>query len=74
MGSSRPASRPTNADGVFVSMRALLTMGSHGHAHNSDHELHVDRDAICPRCMQWIEPSDFVRQTRYGIVQHEACS
>ena len=37
------------------------------------HELHVDADLVCPRCMRWIEPGDFVRQTRIGLRQHEAC-
>jgi hypothetical protein len=67
-------SRAANTDGVFVSMRALLSVGTHAQGHGSDHELHVDRDVICPRCMQWIEPTDFVRQTRYGLLQHEACA
>jgi len=37
------------------------------------HELHVDADAVCPRCLRWIDPADFVRQTRIGLVQHEIC-
>jgi hypothetical protein len=39
-----------------------------------DHELHVDADAICPRCMRWIEPGDFVRRTAFGPHQHESCA
>ena len=35
--------------------------------------LHVDAEAICPRCLSWIAPSDIVRRTAYGPVQHEAC-
>jgi hypothetical protein len=35
--------------------------------------LHVDEDAICPRCLSWISAEDIVRRTRYGLVQHESC-
>ncbi len=38
-----------------------------------DNELHVDADAICPRCLQWIEVSDFVRRNAWGLAQHEVC-
>jgi hypothetical protein len=36
--------------------------------------LHVDSDAICPKCMRWISPRDIVRRTAFGLVQHEACT
>jgi hypothetical protein len=36
--------------------------------------MHVDTDAICPKCMNWISPTDIVRRTAYGLVQHEACA
>jgi hypothetical protein len=35
--------------------------------------MHVETDAICPRCMSWITGSDIVRRTAYGLLQHEAC-
>lgn len=38
-----------------------------------DCHLHSDDDAICPRCLTWIEGRDFVRQTVYGLIQHEVC-
>ena len=38
-----------------------------------DNHLHSDADAICPRCLTWIEERDFVRQTVYGPLQHEVC-
>jgi hypothetical protein len=38
-----------------------------------DCHLHSDDDAICPRCLTWIEERDFVRQTAYGLMQHEVC-
>ena len=39
----------------------------------SDGHLHSDSDAICPRCLTWIEERDYVRQTAYGLLQHEVC-
>ena len=41
---------------------------------STEHELHVDADAVCPRCLRWIEPGDFVRRTAYGPHQHESCA
>jgi hypothetical protein len=38
-----------------------------------DGHLHGALDAICPRCLQWIEERDFVRRTAYGPLQHEVC-
>jgi hypothetical protein len=39
----------------------------------ASHVMHVDADAICPRCMRWISPRDIVRRTAYGLFQHEVC-
>lgn len=39
----------------------------------TDGHLHGLDDAICPRCLRWIEESDFVRRTAYGPLQHEVC-
>jgi hypothetical protein len=39
----------------------------------TDASLHVEADAICPRCLSWIGPEDFVRRTGYGLLQHESC-
>jgi hypothetical protein len=36
--------------------------------------LHVDADAICPKCMHWVTPRDIVRRTAFGLIQHEACA
>ncbi|HVB26537.1 MAG TPA: hypothetical protein VNE21_01345 [Mycobacteriales bacterium] len=45
-----------------------------GHAPDpASHVLHLDEDAVCPRCLLWIEPTDIVRRTAYGPAQHEAC-
>lgn len=38
-----------------------------------DGHLHSETDAICPRCLTWIEERDYVRQTAYGLLQHEVC-
>jgi hypothetical protein len=39
----------------------------------SDGHLHSECDAICPRCLTWIEERDYVRQTAFGVLQHEVC-
>jgi hypothetical protein len=65
----------TIGDGVYRSMRASLAAGfATPRPRSTEHELHVDADAICPRCMRWIEPDDFVRRTAYGPHQHESCA
>ena len=38
-----------------------------------DASLHVDTEAICPDCLQWIGPADFVRRNAIGILEHEVC-
>jgi hypothetical protein len=65
-----------SGDGVYRSLRASLAAGCAAphHPRSTEHELHVDADAICPRCMRWIEPGDFVRRTAYGPHQHESCA
>jgi len=65
-------------DPVHRGFRALLAPaegpgGRRGLSGTDGHELHVDADLVCPRCMCWIEPGDYVRQTRIGLRQHEAC-
>lgn len=66
---------PVRVDAVHRGFRALLTPKDSGRRYaGDDHELHVDADLVCPRCLRWIEPGDYVRQTRIGLRQHEACS
>jgi hypothetical protein len=61
-------------DVIHRGFRALLApAGEARHISPDHHELHVDADLICPRCLRWIEPGDYVRQTRIGLRQHEAC-
>ena len=38
-----------------------------------DGPLHGELDAVCPRCLRWIEERDFVRRTAFGPLQHEVC-
>lgn len=38
-----------------------------------DASLHIDADAICPRCLAWIAPHHFVRRTIVGLMEHESC-
>ena len=38
-----------------------------------DSSMHGDADAICPRCLRWIEEREYVRQTAFGLLQHEVC-
>jgi hypothetical protein len=38
-----------------------------------DAALHIDADAICPRCLTWIAPDHYVRRTMTGVVEHESC-
>ena len=65
-------------DPVYRGMRPLLAPAGQvgGLARSAiadDHELHIEADVVCPRCLRWIEPEDYVRQTRIGLRQHEAC-
>jgi hypothetical protein len=75
MGDARPAHRSHGRlDAVDRGFRAYLAPTDRSQRARSDnHELHVDADLICPRCLAWIGPDDFVRQNRLGLVQHEAC-
>jgi hypothetical protein len=38
-----------------------------------DASWHVDTEAICPDCLQWIGPADFVRRNAFGLLEHEVC-
>jgi hypothetical protein len=75
VGKSPQAHRShTKLDVVDRGFRAYLTpTGRSRGPRTDDHELHVDADLICPRCLTWIDPADFVRHNRLGLVQHEAC-
>jgi hypothetical protein len=38
-----------------------------------DASFHVDTEAICPDCLQWINPWDYVRRNAYDLLEHEVC-
>lgn len=38
-----------------------------------DSHLHSGAEAICPRCLAWIDEREYVRLTAYGLLQHEVC-
>jgi hypothetical protein len=56
---------------------AMLTPRTPEARHGCDfttNVMHVDAEAICPKCLSWVTPTDIVRRTAYGLIQHEACS
>ncbi|HEX6935359.1 MAG TPA: hypothetical protein VF227_02460 [Actinomycetes bacterium] len=38
-----------------------------------DASFHVDTEAICPDCLQWINPWDYVRRNAFDLLEHEVC-
>ena len=44
-----------------------------GHVEFIDASWHVDTDAICPDCLRWISPADYVRRNAFNILEHEVC-
>ncbi len=38
-----------------------------------DGHLRGESDDVCPRCLRWIDPREYVRQTAFGPLQHEVC-
>lgn len=38
-----------------------------------DASLHDDGDGICPDCLQWISPDEYLRRNVVGILEHEVC-
>jgi len=38
-----------------------------------DASWHVDTEAICPDCLQWIGPADYVRRNAFDLLEHEVC-
>jgi hypothetical protein len=63
--------------GTLWARLAMLTSRPEPSPHGIDfaaNVMHVDTEAICPKCLSWIAPTDVVRRTAYGLVQHEACT
>jgi len=59
-------------DRVAVVCALGRPVAPHGYDYSA-HDLRVDEDCVCPRCLHWISPEDIVRRTAYGLTQHEAC-
>jgi hypothetical protein len=38
-----------------------------------DASFHVDTEAICPDCLTWINPWDYVRRNAFDLLEHEVC-
>ena len=43
------------------------------HVEVIDASWHVDTEAICPDCLGWIGPSEFVRRNAFDMLEHEVC-
>jgi hypothetical protein len=43
------------------------------HVEVIDASWHVDTEAICPDCLEWIGPADFVRRNAFDLLEHEVC-
>lgn len=44
-----------------------------GHVELVDASWHVDTEAICPDCLRWIGPDDYVRRNAVDLPEHEVC-
>ncbi|MGZ4593754.1 MAG: hypothetical protein ACXV3C_07795 [Actinomycetes bacterium] len=38
-----------------------------------DASWHVSTEAICPDCLRWISPDDYVRRNAFDLLEHEVC-
>jgi hypothetical protein len=45
----------------------------HVHVEFLDASWHVETDAICPDCLRWISPDDYVRRNAFDMLEHEVC-
>ena len=43
------------------------------HVEVIDASWHVETDAICPDCLGWIGPTEFVRRNAFDMLEHEVC-
>lgn len=62
--------RAGNRVATLASARAPQT--PHGYDFSS-HDLRLDDELVCPRCLGWISAGEIVRRTAYGPAQHEVC-
>jgi hypothetical protein len=56
-----------------VGRRCLRRRRRRLHVEVIDASFHVDTDAICPDCLQWIHPWDYVRRNAFDLLEHEVC-
>ena len=43
------------------------------HVEVIDASWHVDTEAICPDCLGWINPWEYVRRNAFDLLEHEVC-
>ena len=43
------------------------------HVEVIDASFHVDTEAICPDCLGWINPWEYVRRNAFDMLEHEVC-
>lgn len=53
--------------------RLWLRRQARAHVEVIDASFHVDTEAICPDCLGWINPWDFVRRNAFDLLEHEVC-
>ncbi len=51
----------------------LRRRGRRFHVEVIDASWHVETDAICPDCLGWIGPTEFVRRNAFDMLEHEVC-
>jgi hypothetical protein len=54
-------------------LRAVWPRRRHTLTEVIDASFHVDTDAICPDCLRWISPDDYVRRNAFDLLEHEVC-
>jgi hypothetical protein len=61
--------------GIRNLLGRLRWMGppTHVHVELIDASWHVETDAICPDCLRWISPDDYVRRNAFDLLEHEVC-
>ncbi len=62
-------------DGVrgHIARLRWLRGGQSVHVEFIDASWHVDTEAICPDCLRWINPYDYVRRNAFDLLEHEVC-
>jgi hypothetical protein len=58
---------------TLVSRLRWRRQPEHVHIEFIDASWHVETDAICPDCLCWISPDDYVRRNAFDLLEHEVC-